>query len=69
MRRIARGPIWDPRSERDRRERGRRRRRERAARAARKVREKLGDGPLGRAVGWIVRTLLEMDPPGPMRDP
>ena len=69
MRRIAREPIWEPWSERERRERERRRRRERAERAARRIREKLGDGPLGRAVGWIVKALLEMDPPGPMRDP
>ena len=69
MRRIVWGPIWPPRSERERRERERQRRKERAERAARKVREKLGDGPLGRAIGWLVKTLLEMDPPGPMRDP
>ena len=60
---------WDPRNDRERREKERQLRRERAERAARKVREKLGDGPLGRTLGWLVKTLLNMEPPAPRRDP
>ena len=69
MRRIVWGPIWEPRSERERREKERQRRKERAERAARKVREKLGNGPLGKTLGWLVKVFLNMEPPGPMRDP
>ena len=69
MKRIVWGPIWDPRNERERREKERRQRRERAEKAARKVRENLGDGPLGKTLGWLVKTLLNMEPPAPRRDP
>ena len=62
------GSPWDPWNDRKRRERESQQRRERAEKAARKVRERLGDGPMGKVIGWLVQIILSADP-SPRRDP
>jgi len=59
------GPS-DPWRDRQRREMARLRRKARAERVSNMVREMMGDGPLARAVCWVARVLLEMEPPGPV---
>jgi hypothetical protein len=69
MKRTTWGPHWDPWNDRERRDEERRRRRARAEKAAQLIRRHLGDGFWGRSLSRIAKVLLEMDPPGPMRDP